>query len=107
MRPNITNIIQEINSFISEEDTNIELKCVNLIEGSINILNTLNEKFDPQVADELTKKFISSIKNKDSSKFMKKIRSIKIEKPEHHTHDETYIPDIHPEKTIPMIKKGK
>lgn len=73
------NIIDDLNSYISKSDvkTNIESRGINLIESSINLLTIIGENFDPAVADELSKRFINSIKNRDSSKFQRKIRDVK------------------------------
>ena len=79
MDPTTKNIIEEINSYISNGDvrSNIESRGINLIESSINLITVINENFDPQLAEELTKRFINSIKNKDSEKFKRKIRDVK------------------------------
>lgn len=80
MNPITKNIIEEINSYISDDMKSIENRGMNLIESSINLLVFISENFDPQVTDELTKRFINSIKNKDPDKFKRKIRTV-ISKP--------------------------
>ena len=101
MEQKTRNIIEEINSYISKDDTNIETRGINLIESSINLLTVISEKFDPEVADELTRRFINSIKNRDSAKFQKKIRSVNVIKP---VDGIKSLKKLHSVDTIPVLE---
>jgi hypothetical protein len=54
----------------------VEAKGSNIIESAINFFQMINEKYDPETAQELERRFINSIKNGDSKKFKMGVKKI-------------------------------
>lgn len=55
----------------------IESRGHHIIASAINFLNVINENFDPEEADIITKRFLSAIKNNDPNKFVRQVRKIR------------------------------
>lgn len=58
----------------------IETKGINIIESAINLLNLVREQYDESIADDLERRFIISIKTKDSAKFKRSIKKVQKER---------------------------
>jgi|TARA_B110000858_G_scaffold193969_1_gene247519 hypothetical protein len=69
----LTDLTKRDSSF---DDHLIESKCNNLIIGCINILEKIGESYDPEVAADLQRKFLNSIKAGDPKKFKRSIERI-------------------------------
>lgn len=65
---------------VSQKEEIIESRANHAIKSAINVLNLINESFDPELADELERRFINAIKGKDYAKFERGISKIKQEK---------------------------
>lgn len=65
---------------ISQKEEIIESRASHAIKSAINVLGLIRESFDPDLADELERRFILAIKGKDYSKFERGISKIKQEK---------------------------
>lgn len=72
-------LLEELNDFAIQKDkeTVLEARAVHIIDSAINIINLMKESFSPEVAYELERRFLNSIKGADSSKFVRGIRKIK------------------------------
>jgi hypothetical protein len=80
MKKATRSLLQELTD-ISKRDTTfedhlIEAKCNNLIIGCINILEKISESYEPEVAADLQRKFLNSIKAGDPKKFKRSIERI-------------------------------
>lgn len=84
MAPNIINrksksILEEINSFVPQKGKEelIEARAQHIIVSAINLLETIDDNFDPESAEILKKRFLSSIKGSDPSRFTRIVKKIK------------------------------
>lgn len=80
---------KQIRSLLSELDQNfvekdkeliLESRASNLIQGAINLISFIKENYSADVADELERRFINSIRGQDINKFTRGVRRIKEEK---------------------------
>jgi hypothetical protein len=78
MRKSTRSILQEINDIgISRDpDLVIESRGSNIIQSAINLLDMIRENYDVETASELERRFISSIKNNDITKFKRGIKRV-------------------------------
>jgi hypothetical protein len=69
-------ILDELDSLLVERDKNklIESRASNVIAGAINLINYIRENYDNDVAEELERRFINSIRAQDPKKFIRGIR---------------------------------
>lgn len=72
-----SSLIEEIDSFIptKQRDRVVESRAVNVIGAAINVINMFEQMYGPEEAEDLTKKFLLSIKTKESKKFVNKLRA--------------------------------
>jgi len=78
MRKRTRSILQELSNIgtTSKSDLLIETTANNIIESSINLLNTINKNYDVATASELERRFINSIRTGDPRKFKRAISKI-------------------------------
>jgi hypothetical protein len=78
MKKQTRSILQELNNLYRAQDLDhiVEAKGSNIIESAINFFQLINEKYDPETAQELERRFINSIRNGDSKKFKMGIKKI-------------------------------
>ena len=78
MKKQTRSILQEVNHLYRSKDLDhiVEAKGSNIIESAINFFQMINEKYDPETAQELERRFINSIKNGDSKKFKMGVKKI-------------------------------
>ena len=78
MRKRTRSILQELSNIgtTSKSDLLIETTANNIIESSINLLNTINKNYDVATASELERRFINSIRTGDPRKFKRAITKI-------------------------------
>jgi len=78
MRKSTRSILQEINDIgISRDpDLVIESRGSNIIQSAINLIDMIRENYDIETAAELERRFISSIKNSDITKFKRGVKRI-------------------------------
>lgn len=79
MQKKTRSLLQELNEYADKKDSEvaIEARASHIIDSAINLISLLRESFEPEVAYELERRFINSIKNADSSKFTKGIRKLR------------------------------
>jgi hypothetical protein len=70
MKKRTRSIFEELTLYSNNENNQylIESKSLNLIESAINILDKIEQDY-PDQSEELRRKFVNSIRTKDSSKF--------------------------------------
>jgi hypothetical protein len=80
-------ILNELDNFGLHRDREyfLESKAINLIQGISNLLDFIKENYEPELAQELEKRLINSIKTGDSNKFVRGIRKIKNESKRNHS----------------------
>ena len=72
-------LLEELNDIAVQRDTEavIESRAVHVINSAINLLNLIRENFDPEMAYELERRFLNSIKGADPAKFTRGIRKLR------------------------------
>ena len=76
MNKNSKNLIEELDRFIPQRDRHqvIEARANNIVVSAINLLHLINESFESDESEELGKRLVAAIRNKDPQKFSRKIR---------------------------------
>lgn len=85
MKLKTRSILQELNEIaeVRNRESLYETRATNIINSAINLLESLHKNYDPEVADELERRFINAIKGQDPAKFtrgMKKVAESKKQK---------------------------
>jgi hypothetical protein len=70
------NLIEELDRFIPQRDKHqiVEARASNVIVSAINLLQLVGESFDAGESEELSRRLLLAIKNRDPQKFTRKIR---------------------------------
>ena len=78
MKVSTRSILQELNEVASVRnfDAVIESRATNIINGAINLIESINKHYDPEMADELERRLLNAIKGQDPAKFTRGIRKI-------------------------------
>ena len=78
MKKRTRSILDELRNIGRVQDTEafIETTGSNIIESAVNIMQTIKENYPPEVAQELERRFINSIKYGDPKKFRVGIKKI-------------------------------
>jgi hypothetical protein len=78
MRKQTRSILQELNSYSAKKDVEliVESRALHVINGAINILEMVKENFPEEVALDLERRLINSIRGADPDKFRRGIRKI-------------------------------
>ena len=78
MKKQTRSILQELNSFSNKKDVEliVESRALHVINGAINILDMVRENFSEEVALDLERRLINSIRGGDPDKFRRGIRKI-------------------------------
>lgn len=76
MKKQTRSILEEIGNMVPVQDRAnvVESRANHVINSAINVLGMIHEHFDPDVAAELERRLINSIKGKDAKKFQRGIR---------------------------------
>ena len=79
MQRRTKSLLEELNEIAVKRDGElvIEARATHVINSAINLLELIKENFDPEVAYELERRFINSIKGSDPSKFTRSIRKLR------------------------------
>lgn len=72
----LKSIIEELDLFVPQRDKHqiVEARASNIIVSAMNLLNLIQESFSDEEADELQRRLLNAIKNRDPDKFNRKIR---------------------------------
>ena len=76
MQKKTKSILEELNSMYVERDRRlvIETRATNLIENAIRLLEQIDTEYTPEQAENLTRKLLNVIRNRDTSKFSRSVR---------------------------------
>tara|TARA_B100000513_G_C11770364_1_gene141021 strand:+ start:159 stop:458 length:300 start_codon:yes stop_codon:yes gene_type:complete len=79
MQKQTKSILDELTniSFKKDKENVVESRASHILESAIRLIGYIREHFDPETAYKLEKKFHSSIKNMDASRFSKGVARIK------------------------------
>ena len=71
-------ILEEISRIDINKDKGhfIESKAANIIAGTENLVNLINETYDEETAFDLTKRLMNAIRTQDAKKFERGIRKV-------------------------------
>ena len=78
MKKHTRSILEELNNLGLNRDNDrlIETTANNIINSSINLINSINQTYDAATAGELERRFLNSIKSGDPRKFKRGIEKI-------------------------------
>ena len=79
MRKSTRSILQELSDIGLSRNTDmiVESRASNVIQSAINLLEMIRENYDLEVASELERRFINSIKAGDPTKFKRGITKLR------------------------------
>jgi hypothetical protein len=76
-----SSILDELADYVPKSATNsdlfIEGRAIQVISSVTHLMNLIKENYDPETADELTRRLFNSIKSQDDGKFRRKIQQIR------------------------------
>lgn len=80
------NLIEELDRFIPKRDKHliVESRATNVIASAINLIELMEESFNEEESEELVRRLILGIKNRNPDKFKRKIREFKISEEKKH-----------------------
>jgi hypothetical protein len=80
MRKQTKSILQELHdiSISRNPAVVIESRGSNLIQSVINLLEMVHQQYDQETANEIEKRFISSVKTRNVDKFARKMRTFQV-----------------------------
>jgi hypothetical protein len=72
-------ILDELDSHLLTKDREslMESRASHVIQGAINLINTIRESYDEESASELERRLLNSIRAQDPSKFSRGIRRLR------------------------------
>ena len=78
MKKHTRSILEELSNLGLNRDNDrlIETSANNIINSSINLINSINQTYDAATAGELERRFLNSIKSGDPRKFKRGIAKI-------------------------------
>lgn len=62
-----------------DKENLVESRATHIIQSAINLINLIREEYDGEVANDLERRLINSIKGQDPSKFSRGLKRIKNE----------------------------
>ena len=76
MQKKTKSILEELDSLFIERDRKaiIETRASNLIETAIRLLEQIDAEFSPDQAENLQRKLLNAIRQRDTSKFSRSVR---------------------------------
>jgi|TARA_Y100000310_G_scaffold335841_1_gene418877 flagellar basal body P-ring protein FlgI len=79
MKRNTRSILQELQEYTKEtrKELIIESRAKHAIAEATDIIQEINSNFDEEIAQDLEKRFINSIKSGDANKFLRAVKKLK------------------------------
>jgi hypothetical protein len=79
MKRRTRSILEEINSITPKRDKSqvLESRGMNAISSIINLLEMIDRNYDEDTAQDLTKRVMLSIKNRDNDRFIRGVKKIR------------------------------
>jgi len=80
MQKKTLSLLEELESMHRERDSRyiIESRAENIIASAINLLDLIEETYNEREANDLTRKLLNSIKNRDSLKFKRSLGRVNL-----------------------------
>jgi len=78
MKKRTRSILEEINSIANAKDKEyiIENNAENIIASTTNLIELINETYNTDIARDLVKRLLNSIRTQDPTKFQRGIRTV-------------------------------
>lgn len=78
MKLKTRSILQELNEIaeVRNRESLYETRATNIINSAINLLESLHKNYEPEIADELERRFINAIKGQDPAKFTRGMKKV-------------------------------
>jgi hypothetical protein len=78
MKKNTRSILEEINAMSPKKDKRqlVESNARHVMQTAINLIEMIDKSFPPDIAEDLQKRLINSIRTKDPKKFIRGIQKI-------------------------------
>ena len=78
MKRQTRSILHELNSMIVEKDRRhvMESRATNVIEIAINLIQEMHKHYDSEIAGDLERRLLNSIKHQDTKRFVRGIRRV-------------------------------
>ena len=75
----VRSILDELDALCVEKDKEniVESRAMHVISGAINLINYISENYDSEVALELERRLVNSIRGRDTNKFSRAIKKLK------------------------------
>lgn len=79
MDSKMRSIVEELSSYVppKNKEVFIEGRAQQVIASARNLIKLVEQSYSPEIAEDLTKRLLSAIKNDDTEKFCRKVRQIK------------------------------
>lgn len=79
MKDHTRSLLDELSNitFTKDKENVVESRASHILESAIRLISYIRENFDQETAFKLEKRFHSSLKNMDASKFAKGVARIK------------------------------
>lgn len=76
MQKKTKSILDELDNLLVHRDREklLESRANHIIQGAINLINTIRENYDPETSKELENRLLNSIRAQDATKFARGIR---------------------------------
>lgn len=76
MKRKTKTILEELNSLYKDHNKSaiIESRAIHIIDSAINLVNIIHEHYDHEIASELERRLLNSIRGQDNKKFIRGIR---------------------------------
>lgn len=81
MQRRTKSILDELDNFVLHKDREhiLEARTNHVIQGAINLINAFRESYAPDVAADLERRLVNSIKGQDPTKFSRGLKRVKNE----------------------------
>lgn len=78
MQKRTRSILEELSSMSVQRDRSslIESRATNVIASAINLMAHIRENYDAEVADDLERRLLNSIRSQDPQKFTRGVRRL-------------------------------
>ena len=79
MKKRTKSLLEEINNIAPSKDKSqlLESRGVNALSSMINLLEMIEETYDADIAQDLQKRMVLSLKNRDPSRFVRGIKKMR------------------------------
>ncbi len=79
MEKRTRSILAELDGLMVQKDRAnlVESRANNIINSAINLIEYINENYSEDTADEMQRRLLNSIKNRDPAKFARAVKKLK------------------------------